>query len=108
MEREKVLQRFYRLDTSRSTPGAGLGLMVAAVAELHHAELRLEDNRPGRRVVLSLANAGRDIITVRFLANFMSEPSDRIAGGGVASGSKSASAVISSARSASAFSVTTC
>ncbi len=55
-EREKVLQRFYRLDTSRSTPGAGLGLsLVAAVAELHHAELLLEDNQPGLRVVQSLA-----------------------------------------------------
>ncbi len=55
-EREKVLQRFYRLDASRSSPGAGLGLsLVAAVAELHHAELLLEDNRPGLRVVLTLA-----------------------------------------------------
>lgn len=55
-ERENVLQRFYRLDTSRSTSGAGLGLsLVAAVAELHHAELRFEDSRPGLRVVLTLA-----------------------------------------------------
>jgi signal transduction histidine kinase len=54
-ERENVIQRFYRLDRSRNTPGAGLGLsLVAAVAELHRAELRLEDNRPGLRVVLSL------------------------------------------------------
>ena len=55
-EREKVLQRFYRLDAGRSTPGAGLGLsLVAAVAELHHAELLLEDNQPDLRVVLTLA-----------------------------------------------------
>ena len=55
VEREKVLQRFYRLDTSRSTPGAGLGLsLVAAVAELHHAELLFEDNQPGLRVLLTL------------------------------------------------------
>ncbi len=57
-EREKVFQRFYRIDASRSTPGAGLGLsLVAAVAELHHADIRLEDNRPGLRVVLSLPKA---------------------------------------------------
>ena len=54
-EREKVFHRFYRMDESRSTPGAGLGLsLVAAVAELHRAEVRLEDNQPGLRVVLSL------------------------------------------------------
>jgi signal transduction histidine kinase len=57
-ERDKVLQRFYRLDASRSTSGAGLGLtLVAAVAELHDAALRLEDNRPGLRVILSLSKA---------------------------------------------------
>jgi signal transduction histidine kinase len=50
---DKVLQRFYRLEISRSTPGNGLGLsLVAAVAMLHHAKLRLEDNAPGLRVVL--------------------------------------------------------
>ena len=53
-EREKVLQRFYRLESSRNTPGNGLGLsLVAAVAHLHDAHLRLEDNSPnGLRVVL--------------------------------------------------------
>jgi signal transduction histidine kinase len=52
-EREAVLRRFYRLDASRSSPGSGLGLsLVAAVAKLHEAELRLEDGRPGLRVVL--------------------------------------------------------
>ncbi len=52
-ERERVLERFYRLDASRSTPGAGLGLsLVVAVADLHQADLTLEDNAPGLRVVL--------------------------------------------------------
>jgi signal transduction histidine kinase len=50
-ERARILDRFYRRDTSRSTPGSGLGLsIVAAVAELHQAELLLEDAEPGLRV----------------------------------------------------------
>jgi len=50
---EKVLQRFFRLDESRSTPGSGLGLsLVRAVAELHGAAIALEDNQPGLRVRL--------------------------------------------------------
>ncbi len=52
-EREKVFQRFYRLDSSRSSSGAGLGLsLVAAVVELHQAKIHLEDNHPGLRVVV--------------------------------------------------------
>lgn len=47
-ERDKVLQRFYRMDSSRSQPGSGLGLsLVAAVAEMHNAKLKLGDNHPG-------------------------------------------------------------
>jgi signal transduction histidine kinase len=53
-EKERVLDRFVRLDQSRSTPGSGLGLsLVAAVAKLHRATLRLEDNNPGLKVTLS-------------------------------------------------------
>lgn len=53
---QKILTRFYRLDESRHTPGAGLGLaLVAAIASLHHAELLIEDNRPGLRVRLRFA-----------------------------------------------------
>ncbi len=52
-ERDKVLQRFHRLDGSRATPGSGLGLcLVAAVAELHGAAVTLEDNGPGLRVIV--------------------------------------------------------
>jgi len=58
--RNQVLQRFFRLDTSRTTPGSGLGLsLVAAVAKLHRAQLLLTDNGPGLRVVLDFGNAGR-------------------------------------------------
>ncbi len=53
---ERVLNRSIRLDPSRSTPGHGLGLsMVSAVAGLHKADLRLEDNNPGLRVVMALS-----------------------------------------------------
>lgn len=52
---EAVLGRFARLDPSRGSPGHGLGLaLVAAVAELHGAALRLEDNRPGLRAVMNI------------------------------------------------------
>ena len=56
--RDKVLQRFVRLDSSRSTQGDGLGLsMAAAVAVLHDAPLQLLDNAPGLRVVVSFVSA---------------------------------------------------
>jgi signal transduction histidine kinase len=52
--RQKVTQRFYRVEGSRSTPGSGLGLsLVAAIAELHGAVLALHDNHPGLRVTLT-------------------------------------------------------
>lgn len=51
--RERVLDRFVRLDSTRSTPGNGLGLsLVKAVARLHGAELSLTDNAPGLKVHL--------------------------------------------------------
>jgi len=54
-EREKVLERFYRLDRSRSLPGNGLGLsLAAAIAALHGGTLRLEDAQPGLRASISL------------------------------------------------------
>ncbi|MGB1009936.1 MAG: ATP-binding protein [Thiolinea sp.] len=53
-EREKVFQRLYRLDKSRSDGrGTGLGLsLVKAIIELHNAEIGLQDNTPGLRVVI--------------------------------------------------------
>jgi signal transduction histidine kinase len=52
-ERDKVFDRFYRLDRSRTTKGSGLGLaLVKAIATLHGLSLRLEDRQPGLAVVL--------------------------------------------------------
>ena len=54
-ERTRVIERFYRVDTSRGTPGVGLGLsVVSAVARLHGGTLTLADNHPGLRATLTL------------------------------------------------------
>ncbi|MBI1182013.1 MAG: HAMP domain-containing protein [Alphaproteobacteria bacterium] len=51
--RQRVLERFVRLESSRSSPGHGLGLsLVAAVAHAHGATLRLADNEPGLDVAI--------------------------------------------------------
>jgi len=52
-ERKHVLRRFYRLEGSRNSPGNGLGLsLVAAVANLHGAQIEMKDNSPGLRIEL--------------------------------------------------------
>jgi signal transduction histidine kinase len=58
-DRARAVERFVRLEQSRSQPGSGLGLsLAAAVARLHGGELRLEDNQPGLRSVISLPRGG--------------------------------------------------
>lgn len=53
-DRDRALGRFVRLDPSRGGPGAGLGLaLVASVARMHGATVKLRDNTPGLRVTLS-------------------------------------------------------
>ncbi len=60
-DRARALRRFVRLETSRSKTGSGLGLsLVAAVARLHGGTVRLEDNRPGLKVVLTLPRGGAE------------------------------------------------
>jgi signal transduction histidine kinase len=57
-DRERVLERFVRLESSRTRPGFGLGLsLVNAVMRLHGGSLKLEDNHPGLRATLSLPPA---------------------------------------------------
>jgi signal transduction histidine kinase len=61
-DRERVIERFVRLENSRNAPGAGLGLsLVAAVARAHGGRLELDEGPgcfdgkgPGLRVALVL------------------------------------------------------
>ena len=65
-DRERVVERFVRLENSRNAPGVGLGLsMVSAVARAHRGALELDEgpgafdgNGPGLRVALVLPGAG--------------------------------------------------
>jgi signal transduction histidine kinase len=53
-KREDVFRPFRRLNVSRGTPGAGLGLaLVKAIASRHHAHIALGDNQPGLRVTVT-------------------------------------------------------
>ena len=64
-ERERVVERFVRLENSRNEPGSGLGLsLVAAVARAHGGRLELDEGPgvvdgkgPGLRVALVLPPA---------------------------------------------------
>ena len=61
-DRGRVVERFVRLEPSRSLPGSGLGLsLVSAVAHLHGGELKLEDNGPGLRASLVISRARRPL-----------------------------------------------
>lgn len=54
-EKPKAAQRFYRGETSRGSPGVGLGLsLVQSVAKLHGGRLELLDNYPGLRASMTL------------------------------------------------------
>ncbi len=59
-DRKHAVERFVRLEASRSQPGSGLGLSLAsAVATLHGGELRLGDAHPGLSAILAIpARAG--------------------------------------------------
>lgn len=59
-DRDRVLDRFVRLDASRSVAGTGLGLsLVASIARLHGASFALTDNRPGLTAALRFPTTAR-------------------------------------------------
>jgi signal transduction histidine kinase len=57
-DRKHAVERFVRLEASRTQPGSGLGLSLAsAVATLHGGELRLADAHPGLTAILAIPAA---------------------------------------------------
>ena len=53
IDKDKVLERFVRLDTSRSLKGSGLGLNLASSAvKFHEGSLKLIDAKPSGLIVL--------------------------------------------------------
>ncbi len=57
-DRERVFDRFVRLEEHRGSPGSGLGLsLVRAIAHRHGGTVALEDNAPGLRVRVQLPHA---------------------------------------------------
>lgn len=61
-EKSKVIERFYRSESSRSTSGVGLGLsLVVAVARLHNGSLQFTDAHPGLNATLLInSNAAQE------------------------------------------------
>jgi signal transduction histidine kinase len=54
-DRKHAVERFVRLEASRTQPGSGLGLsLAAAVATLHGGDLKLSDAEPGLRATLTI------------------------------------------------------
>jgi signal transduction histidine kinase len=59
-DRDRMFTRFTRLESSRSTPGHGLGLsLVAAIARAHGGIATLEDNHPGAIAMVTLPRGPR-------------------------------------------------
>lgn len=72
--RERVIHRFVRLDAARKSPGSGLGLsLVAAVAKLHGAFLKLHDNLPGLTAVIQFVSKPRRKPPLSFLFKWSAE-----------------------------------
>ncbi len=60
-DRKHAIERFVRLEASRTQPGSGLGLSLAsAVATLHGGDLRLDDAHPGLIATLAIPALSSD------------------------------------------------
>lgn len=52
---DKVFQRLYRMESSRTSAGYGLGLpLIQAIARFHGGQVTLSDNHPGLKVTVVL------------------------------------------------------
>jgi signal transduction histidine kinase len=62
-DRGHAVERFVRLEASRTQPGSGLGLSLAsAVATLHGGALKLSDAHPGLRATLAIPAAAGAVV----------------------------------------------
>src|SRR6202011_1510827 len=62
-DRDHAVERFVRLEASRTQPGSGLGLSLAsAVATLHGGALKLSDAQPGLRATLAIPAAAGAVV----------------------------------------------
>lgn len=53
--KDQVLQRLFRLESSRTSPGYGLGFpLIKAIAQFHHGKIELKDNHQGLQVHVTL------------------------------------------------------
>jgi two-component system, OmpR family, sensor kinase len=62
-QKDKVFERFYQLDASRSGSGAGLGLAIARwIVIAHGGTIKLTDNEPGLmvRITIPIRNSRDD------------------------------------------------
>jgi signal transduction histidine kinase len=61
-EQERIFRRLYRREASRTQPGHGLGLsLAAAIAELHAAHIQIGKQKPGMTVQVSFPSARETI-----------------------------------------------
>ncbi len=64
-DQERVLEPFVRLEPSRSTPGSGLGLsLAAAVIRLHDGTMTLDDNNPGLCIRIAFPSAADEGVAI--------------------------------------------
>lgn len=54
-QRDRVFERFHRVDSTRNGSGAGLGLSIAKwIVTTHGGSIDLQDNRPGVRLTITI------------------------------------------------------